>query len=58
MEVNGQLHASAVLPPVKEIQIRIIQGARRNAEPALTRWGGERKPTPAGNRTPIVQPVN
>jgi len=32
-------------------------GGWEGAKPAWTQWKGEKIPIPAGNRTPVVQPV-
>jgi hypothetical protein len=58
MDVIGQLHAPAALPPRKETPNTMD---RRLREPEGGSWcGGEEKENffaPAGNRTPVVQPV-
>jgi hypothetical protein len=57
MEVSGQLHAPAALPPGKEPLVPIRYEAGWAPEPFWTRWFKEKFSAPAGNRTPIVQPV-
>jgi hypothetical protein len=57
MEVSGQLHAPAALPPGKKPLVPIGQEAGWAPEPFWTRWFREKFQAPAGNRTPIVQPV-
>jgi hypothetical protein len=52
MEVSGQLHAPAPLPPGKEPLVPIEQEAGWAAsKPFWTRWWREKFPAPAGNRT-------
>jgi len=53
MEVNGQLHAPADLYPGKEPSVPI----RLDAGPRLYATVKRRIPAPAGNPTPVVQPV-
>jgi hypothetical protein len=57
MEVSGQLHAPAALSPGKEPLVPIVQEAGWAPEPFWMQWWGEKFPTPAGTRPPIVQPV-
>jgi hypothetical protein len=60
MEVSGQLHTPAALPPGKEPPVPIAQEAGWASEPVWTRCPWEKFPAPAGNQTPnhsIVQPV-
>jgi hypothetical protein len=57
MDVSGQLHATAALPPGKEHPIPTVYEAEYAPELAWTRWRGEIIPAPARNRTPVVQPV-
>jgi hypothetical protein len=51
MEVSGQLHAPAALPPGQEPLVPIGQEAGWAPEPFWTRWWKEKFPAPAGNRT-------
>jgi hypothetical protein len=51
MEVSGQLHAPAALPPGKNSLVPIGQEAGWAPEPFWTRWWREKFPAPAGNRT-------
>jgi hypothetical protein len=53
MGVNGQRHApAALLPPVP-----IVQEAGWAPEPVWTQRIEEKSSAPAGDRTPIVQPI-
>jgi hypothetical protein len=52
MEVSGQPHAPAALPPVP-----IREEAEWAPEPVWTRWWREKFPAPAGNWTPVIHPV-
>jgi hypothetical protein len=45
MEVSGQLHALAALPPGKEPLVPIGYGAWRAPEPVWTRWLREKFPS-------------
>jgi hypothetical protein len=56
LEVCGQLHAPAALPPGKEPPVPIGQEAGCAPEPVWTLWRREKSCT-AGNRTRAVQPV-
>jgi hypothetical protein len=58
MEMCGQVHAPATLPPGKQPPVPIVQEAEWAPEPLWTRWGGEKTPALATNRTPVVQPVD
>jgi hypothetical protein len=42
IEVNGQLHAIAALPPGKESPVPIGYEAERAPEPVWTRWQKEK----------------
>jgi hypothetical protein len=58
MEVSGQLHAPAALPPGKEPLVRTEQEAEWAPEPFWTRWCRKKFPRRESNpRTPIVQTV-
>jgi hypothetical protein len=57
MEVSGRLHTPAILLPGKEPLVPTGQEVRWAPEPFWTRWWREKFPAPAGNRTPIVQPI-
>jgi hypothetical protein len=52
MEVGGQLHGPAALPPGKEPLVAIGEEAGCAPEPVWTRWWKEKFPAPAGTRTP------
>jgi hypothetical protein len=52
MEVSGQLHAPAALPPGKEPLIPTRWKAGWASEPLWTRWGIDKFPAPAGTRNP------
>jgi hypothetical protein len=55
MGVSGQRHApAALLPPGKE---PIVQEAGWAPEPVWTQRLEEKSFAPAGDRTPVVQPV-
>jgi len=54
MEVNGQPHATAALPPGKEPPVPIGYEAGWALEPVWTRWRREKFPAPASNR--ILEP--
>jgi len=58
MEVSGQLHAPAALPPGQETTVPIWQEVVWASDPVWPRWW-EKFPimAPAGNWTPVVQPV-
>jgi hypothetical protein len=56
MEVSGQLHAPAALPPGKELLVPIGEEAGWAPEPFWTWWWRE-KFRESNPRTPIVQPV-
>jgi hypothetical protein len=61
MEVSGQLHAPAALPPGKETLVPTGQEAGWAPEPFWTRWCRDKFPAPrweSNPRTPIVQPVD
>jgi hypothetical protein len=51
MEMSGQFHAPAALPPGKEPRIHVGYEAGWVPEPFWTRWWREKFPAPAGNRT-------
>jgi hypothetical protein len=51
MEVSGQLHAPAALPPGKQPPVPTGKEAEWAPEPFLTRWWREKFQAPAGNRT-------
>jgi len=51
MEVNGQLHTPASLPPGKDPSGPIRQEAGWATESVWTRWKREKFPSPAGNQT-------
>jgi hypothetical protein len=56
MEVSGQLHAPAALPPGKDHPVPIWWKAGWAPEPIWTQqWRREKFPAHAGTRTPIVQ---
>lgn len=55
MEVRGQLHASAALPPGKGSPVPIVQEDGQAPEP-VWKWQLQEKPS-VGNRTPVVLPV-
>jgi hypothetical protein len=54
MQVSGQLHASASLPPRKETLVPIGYEAGWVPEPVWTRWWREVFLAPTGTRTPDV----
>jgi hypothetical protein len=56
MEMSGQLHAPAALPPRKTPRTHWI-GGRVGPQSRSGRYGVEINLAPAGNRTPAVQPV-
>jgi hypothetical protein len=56
MEVSGKLHALAALPPGKEPPV-LIRYEAGWAQSRSGRCGEEKNLAPAGNRTPVVQPV-
>jgi hypothetical protein len=58
MGVSGQSHApAALLPPGKGPAVPIVQEAGWAPEPVWTQRIQEKSFAPAGDRTPIVQPV-
>jgi hypothetical protein len=57
MEVSGQLHAPAALPPVKEPLLPIGQEAGWTPEPFCTRWWRKNSEPPPEFEPPIIQPV-
>jgi hypothetical protein len=58
MGVSGQRHAPAALyPPGKGPQVPIVQEAGWAPEPVWTQRIEEKSFAPAGDRTPIAQPV-
>jgi hypothetical protein len=56
MEVNGEQHASAVLPTGKSLPVYIRYEAGRDPEPGWMLWRRE-KSCQVGNWTRVVQPV-
>jgi hypothetical protein len=54
MEVNGQLHTLAALPPGKEPLIPIGYEAEWAPDPVWTLWHREKSLASAGNRTSVV----
>jgi hypothetical protein len=52
VEVNGQLHAPAALPPGKQPLVVIGQEAGLAPEPVRTRWWREKSLAPVGTITP------
>jgi hypothetical protein len=57
MEVSGQLHTPAALPPEEELPAPIGYEAGWAPEPVWTLWSGEKSLTLAENRTTAVQPL-
>jgi hypothetical protein len=58
MGVSGQRHApAALLPPRKGPPVHIVQEAGWAPEPVWTQRLEEKSFTPAGDRTPVVQPL-
>jgi hypothetical protein len=58
MGVSGQRHApAALLPPGKGPPVPIVQEAGWAPEPVWTQRIEEKSLDPAGDRTPIAQPV-
>jgi hypothetical protein len=58
MGVSGQRHApAALLPPGKGPPLPIVQEAGWAPEPVWTQRLEEKSFVPAGDRTPVVQPV-
>jgi len=57
MEVSGQLHAPAALPPGKDAPIRWEGVDFRAGLDAVTKIKKNPFPAPPGNRTSVVQPV-
>jgi hypothetical protein len=56
MDVNGQLHAPAALPPEKYLRYRLdrrLGGPQSRSE----RYGEEKDLALTGNRAPAVQPI-
>jgi hypothetical protein len=51
MQVSGQLHALATLPPGERAPGTPRKGGWVGPEPFWTRWWREKFPAPAGNRT-------
>jgi hypothetical protein len=51
MEVSGELHSPAALPPGKQSTASIGRQIRSGL------WRRESSPTPSGNLTPAAQPV-
>jgi hypothetical protein len=54
IQMSGQLHAAAALPPGKEPLIQIEEEARQAPEPAWMLWEREKSLVPTGNRNPVV----
>jgi hypothetical protein len=57
MEVSGQLHAPAALPPRQEPSGTHLTGGWVGPKSRSGCCGEEKNLAPAGNRTPAVQPV-
>jgi hypothetical protein len=58
MGVSGQRHVlAALLPPVKGPPVPIVQEAGWAPEPVWTHRLEEKSFAPAGDQTPVVQPV-
>jgi hypothetical protein len=57
MEVSGQIHDPATLPPRKEPLVPIGWEAGWVLEPVWTRWWREKFPASAGLEPSIIQPV-
>jgi hypothetical protein len=58
MGVSGQRHAPAALyPRGKDPPVPIVQEAGWAPQPVWTQTIEEKSFTPAGDRTPVVQPV-
>jgi hypothetical protein len=58
MGVTGQRHApAALLPPGKGPPVPIVKEAGWAPEPVWTQRLHEKSFAPAGNRTPVVQPL-
>jgi hypothetical protein len=58
MGVSGQRHApAALLPPRKGPPVPIVQEAEWAPEPVWTQAREKKSSAPAGDRTPVVQPV-
>jgi hypothetical protein len=55
--MSGQLHVLAVLPQGKETSVPIVYEAGCATEAAWKLWSTEKYLSPAGNRTPVVEPV-
>jgi hypothetical protein len=58
MEVSGQLHAPAALPPEKGHLVPIGQEAGWTPEPVWTPWWRGKFRAPAGNQTPDLPARN
>jgi hypothetical protein len=57
MEVSGQLHIPASLPPGKESPVRIEQESGCAPRAVLDEVEEKNTPAPTGKRTPVVQSV-
>jgi hypothetical protein len=57
MEMNGQLHVPAALPPGKQSLVPNVYEIWWASEPVWMLWRREKVIAPAGNRTPTIQPV-
>jgi hypothetical protein len=57
MEVSGQLHSTATLPPVKQPHLPLVKEVGWAPDLVWTFWGKEKSLVPARNRTPAVHPL-
>jgi hypothetical protein len=57
MEVSGQLHAPAALPPGKEPSVPIEYEVGWTPDPVLTTWGSENSCSHSHSDPLVVQPV-
>jgi hypothetical protein len=57
MEVSGQFHAPASLPPGKEPSVPTVSESGWAPETVWTLWNREKSLSPAGSRIPAVQSV-
>jgi hypothetical protein len=53
--MSGQINATVALPPERERAM--LWEAKLAPEPVWTLWSREKSLDPAGNWTPVVQPV-